>query len=132
MIYDFNDETFADQEDLELRLVYEYCDGDILELSEYMKKTIIKVESKSVSLDEFDGSGWYTDYPFEYQEIFRIQEIDDVTVKDKYLLMYTTEHPKYIPTGRILNLGEVQQYVEKLECDINEYMKEIEKLTIQS
>lgn len=132
LIYDFNDETFADQADLELRLVYEYCDGDILELSEDMKKNIIKVESKSVSLDEFDGSGWYTDYPFDYQEIFRIQEIDDVTVKDKYLLMYTTEHPNYIPTGRILNLVGVQQYVEKLGCDIDEYMKEIENLTIQS
>lgn len=127
-----NEEFYYTKDGLSVSF-YEWWDGHdwqriIDNEFEVEYRTNLLLNNNSVSLDEWDGGNFQTGGVGYHEKIYRILEIDGKKVEDEYLLVKTSQWQGEHATGEILTLKEVEEHLEELGRNVDEYMEQIKKL----
>lgn len=119
-------------EDYETVLVYDWFDGSNrrYEVNDenYASETILEVFEESINLDEWDGRNHVTGGTGHHQLVYRVYTVDGEEVTDTYLVEYWSQWQGDHATGELMNSRELEQHLEEIGRDVEEYMKEVAEL----
>lgn len=90
--------------------------------------TEIVVEEDSYSLDEWDGNNHTTGGTGMHQEVYKVVEIDGEDEHEpSFFIRKWSQWQGTLSKGKLVNIEELKEHLEKIGRDVEEYINEIKK-----
>lgn len=127
--FDMVGQRFFNLKDCKHEFMYKFHNGTSW-VKEFVKHKpeIITISSESVNLDDWDDYNWQmADSPY-HKRVYRTCEIDGEEKEDTFLVVYSTPWQDDHPTGAIMNIDKLTDYLSKMNRELKDYIPKIKKL----
>lgn len=123
IVFDYNDCKFYELNYYEKVKYVDHWNGNKLERLLLEGINELEVTRDYVSLDEFDGSDFYTKKRNEHQSIYKVKNTDDV-----YLIKKWDDFDGTLTACELLYYDDLYDYLDALGRDTEQYMSWIDEL----
>lgn len=123
IVFDYNDCKFYELNYYEKVKYVDFWNGNELERLLLEGINELEVTKDYVSLDEFDGSDFYTGKRNEHQSIYKVKNTDDV-----YLIKKWDDFDGTLTACELLYYDDLYVYLDALGRDTEQYMSWIDEL----
>lgn len=123
--------SFEDLRYYDRTFIYVWWDGNnyVTETIDSIKEeTIVTISNDYVSLDEWDGSNYTTGGHGDHARVYKVFELDGVTVTDMYLIEEWSQWQGSHPTGYVVSKESLPNALKSYGRDPEGYLEEIFKL----